>query len=78
MKKYKGIIPPQHGWIEVELDDDEINFLWKSIENRGGDEKPNLAGQIDSSYLILDKDNWFYKNTLESLCNVYAESFNNV
>ena len=78
MKKYKGIIPPQHGWIEVELDDDEINFLWKSIENRGGDEKPNLAGQIDSSYLLIDKNNWFYNNTLESLCKVYAKSFNNV
>ena len=35
MKQYKGIIPPQHGWIEVVLDDDEIDFLWKSIENRG-------------------------------------------
>ena len=78
MKQYKGIIPPQHGWIEVVLDDDEIDFLWKSIENRGGDEKSNLAGQIDSSYLILDKDNWFYDNTLEKLCNIYSESFSNV
>tara|TARA_B100001094_G_C17845893_1_gene630235 strand:- start:85 stop:714 length:630 start_codon:yes stop_codon:yes gene_type:complete len=78
MKKYKGIIPPQDGWIEVELDDDEIDFLWKSIENRGRDEKPSLAGNIDSSYLLFDKDNWFYKNTLESLCNIYTESFSNV
>ena len=78
MKKYKSVIPPQHGWIEVVLDDDEIDFLWKSIENRGGDEKPNLAGQIDSSYLLIDKNNWFYNNTLESLCKVYAKSFNNV
>tara|TARA_B100000123_G_C25620188_1_gene379784 strand:+ start:138 stop:767 length:630 start_codon:yes stop_codon:yes gene_type:complete len=78
MKKYKGIIPPQHGWLEVVLDNDEIDFLWKSIENRGRDEKPNLAGQIDSSYLILDKDNWFYDNTLEKLCNIYSESFSNV
>ena len=78
MKQYKGIIPPQHGWIEVVLDDDEIDFLWKSIENRGRDEKHGLAGQIDSSYLILDKDNWFYDNTLEKLCNIYSESFSNV
>ena len=78
MKKYKGLIPPQHGWIEVVLDDDEIDFLWKSIENRGRDEKSYLAGNIDSSYLILDKDNWFYDNTLEKLCNIYSESFSNV
>ena len=78
MKKYKGLIPPQHGWIEVVLDDDEIDFLWKSIENRGRDEKHGLAGQIDSSYQLFDKDNWFYKNTLENLCNIYTESFGNV
>ena len=78
MKSIKCIVPQQAGWIEVELDDDEIDFLWKSIENRGRDEKPNLAGQIDSSYLILDKDNWFYDNTLEKLCNIYSESFSNV
>ena len=78
MKKYKSVIPPTHGWIEVVLDDDEIDFLWKSIENKGRDEKLNLAGHIDSSYQLFDKDNWFYKNTLENLCNIYTESFGNL
>ena len=78
MKSIKCIVPQQAGWIEVELDDDEIDFLWKSIENRGRDEKPNLAGQIDSSYLIFDKDNWFYNNTLQRLCIDYESSFRNV
>ena len=78
MKSIKCIVPQQAGWIEVELDDDEIDFLWKSIENKGQNIKSELAGQIDSSYLIFDKDNWFFKNTLESLCNSYAESFYDV
>ena len=78
MKKIIGIIPPNHGWLEVELDNTEIDFLWKSIENKGQNIKSELAGQIDSSYLIFDKDNWFFKNTLESLCNSYDESFYNV
>ena len=78
MKKIIGIIPPNHGWLEVELDNTEIDFLWKSIENKGQNYKSELAGQIDSSYLIFDKDNWFFKNTLESLCNSYDESFYNV
>ena len=78
MKKTIGIIPPTHGWLEVELDNTEIDFLWKSIENKGENHKSELAGKIDSSYLIFDKDNWFFKNTLDSLCNTYAESFNNV
>ena len=78
MKKIIGIIPPNPGWLEVELDNTEIDFLWKSIENKGQNLKSELAGQIDSSYLIFDKDNWFFKNTLESLCNSYAESFHDV
>ena len=78
MKSIKCIVPQQVGWIEVELDNTEIDFLWKSIENKGENHKLELAGQIDSSYLISDKDNWFFKNTLDSLCNTYAESFNNV
>ena len=78
MKKTIGIIPPTHGWLEVELDNTEIDFLWESIENRGQDWKPNLAGQIDSSYLISDKNNWFYNNTLERLCDAYSKSFYNV
>ena len=78
MKKYDCVVPSQTGWIEVELDNTEIDFLWESIENRGQDWKPNLAGQIDSSYLISDKNNWFYNNTLERLCNAYSKTFYNV
>ena len=78
MKSIKCIVPQQAGWIEVELDDDEIDFLWKSIENRGRDEKPYLAGNIDSSYQIFDKDNWFYNTTLQRLCVDYESSFRNV
>ena len=78
MKSIKCIVPQQAGWIEVELDDDEIDFLWKSIENKGQNIKSELAGQIDSSYLIFDKDNWFYNNTLQRLCIDYESSFRNV
>ena len=78
MKKYKSVTPPQNGWIEVVLDDNEIDFLWKSIENRGRDEKSYLAGNIDSSYQIFDKDNWFYNTTLQRLCVDYESSFRNV
>ena len=78
MKKTIGIIPPTHGWLEVELDNTEIDFLWKSIENKGENHKSELVGNIDSSYEIFDKDNWFYNNTLVRLCDAYAESFGNI
>ena len=60
MKSIKCIVPQQAGWVEVELDNIEIDFLWKSIENRGKDMKPELAGNIDSSYKIFDKDNFSF------------------
>ena len=69
MKSFECIVPSHVGWIEVKLDNTEIDFLWKSIENKGENHKSELAGKIDSSYLIFDKDNWFFKNTLESLCD---------
>ena len=61
MKKTIGIIPPTHGWLEVELDNTEIDFLWKSIENKGENHKSELAGKIDSSYLISIKIIGFLK-----------------
>ena len=78
MKKYDCVVPSQTGWIEVELDNIEIDFLWKSIENKGKSHKSELVGNIDSSYEIFDKDNWFYDNTLVRLCDAYAESFGNI
>ena len=34
MKSLKTIVPPVLGWLQVELDDDEISYLWKLIENK--------------------------------------------
>ena len=78
MKECNCIVPSDAGWINVELDDTEMDFLWKSIENRGEDKKHELAGNIDSSYKIFDKDNWFYNNTLVRLCEAYSNTFKNV
>ena len=56
MKQFFTVVPADAGWINVDLDNTEMDFLWKSIENRGKDMKPELAGNIDSSYKIFDKD----------------------
>ena len=78
MKQFFTVVPADAGWINVDLDNTEMDFLWKSIENRGKDMKPELAGNIDSSYKIFDKDNWFYNNTLIELCEIYSQKFKNV
>ena len=44
MKKHNCIVPSEVGWVEVELDNSEIDFLWKSIENKGQNTKSELAG----------------------------------
>ena len=43
MKQFFTVVPADAGWINVDLDDTEMDFLWKSIENRGKDMKPELA-----------------------------------
>ena len=40
--------------------------------------KHKLIGQIDSSYLISDKGNWFFKNVLLELCKNYKDRFFNI
>jgi len=78
MNQIKPIYPPDFGWLEKKLSDQEIKRLWEYIDNRGRSVKDTLAGHIHESNALIDKDNWFFKNTLENLCNSYAESFYNI
>ena len=71
----RAVSPKIGGWIEKDLSDEEMNFLWDAIETKGTDEKKNLAGQINSSYNIPDKNDWFFKNTLQQLVLTYRSHF---
>ena len=70
--------PHNLGWLEVQLDHHEVDHLWKCIEEPLKDWKQKLIGQIDSSYLISDKGNWFFKNVLVELCKNYRDIFFNI
>jgi len=70
--------PHNLGWLEVQLDNHEVDHLWKCIEEPLKDWKHKLIGQIDSSYLISDKGNWFFKNVLVELCKNYRDIFFNI
>ena len=37
MKQFFAVVPADAGWINVDLDNTEMDFLWKSIANRGKD-----------------------------------------
>ncbi len=74
-------IPRDVGWLLYKLDDEEYNYVWDCI-NKGKPEedniKYNLAGNVEQSYEIYDKDDWFFKNTLHPLMYEYNNQFDNL
>ena len=69
-------IPPNYGWLEHKLNQKEIAYIWECIGEKNK-EKCNiyLAGNINSSFPLYDKNEWFYKNTVVPLIDLYNESF---
>ena len=70
--------PFNHGWIEKRLSSKELDYVWRCIENKKGDYREHLAGNITGSYELLDRGDWFYTNTINPLCIEYAKSFSNL
>ena len=74
----KPFHPPNLGWLEKKLSDEEMKRLWKYIDNRGESVKDTLAGHVHESNSLIDEDGWFFKNTLLQLIYMYAGEFDNV
>ena len=74
----ESIYPSNIGWLQIKLNDDEMKHLWDCCADHKGDAKPHLAGNIDNSQDIIDKDNWFWNNVLLGCLNSYAKDFGNV
>ena len=74
----KVIRPPSYGWLEKKLSDEEMNYLWKCIDNRKESEKRRLAGQIHESNLLIDKNNWFFNKSIKPLLVKYKDEFENL
>ena len=72
-------VPPNHGWLEYKLNKIELDYVWKCIDERPIDHCNNvLAGNIDSSFPLNDKDKWFFNNTLTPLISLYDDTFSNL
>lgn len=78
MKDIRAIHPPVLGWLEKKLSQEEIDFLWKCIDNPKGIHNTKLAGNIHLSETLEDTGDWFFTNTLVPLCHAYAENFGNI
>tara|TARA_B100000427_G_scaffold14187_1_gene11204 strand:+ start:153 stop:818 length:666 start_codon:yes stop_codon:yes gene_type:complete len=70
--------PFNYGWIERRLSSQELDYVWRCIENKKGDYRSNLAGNITGSYGLADNGNWFYTNTMIPLCYEYAKRYRNL
>ena len=73
-EKVAAITPPNLGWLEYKLDTQEMDYVWRCIENKKEDAKHMLAGNITGSYSLLDRGDWFWNKTLKPLCHQYFES----
>ena len=73
----KAVRPPALGWLEKKLRDQEMDYLWRCIGNKKGDHSSKLAGNVSGSYLLMDRGDWFWLNTLKPLCATYQKEFDN-
>ena len=74
--KIKICIPQSsHGWLEYKLNQTELNHVWSCVNYKQNEYTQNLVGNIDSSFLLEDKNNWFFNNTITPLINHYENTF---
>ena len=75
----KAVRPPALGWLEKKLSDQEMDYLWRCIENKNQDPRyrSTLAGNISGSYELMDRGDWFFKNTIIPLIKKYEKEFQN-
>ena len=72
------IRPPVLGWIEKKLSDKEMDYLWRCIDNKKESYNHYLAGNISESFLLIDRSDWFFLNTLTPLCIRYNQEFTDI
>ena len=74
--------PPNLGWLECDLSKNEIDHLWKcvdqSMRKNPQSFKNALAGNISYSYSIKDIDDYFFDNTITPLMVLYKDFFINM
>ena len=75
IKIYK---PPNVGWLDVRLNEKEMDYVWRCIENKKDNCNNHLAGNITGSYNLMDRGNWFWVNVIAPLIKVYVDNFGNL
>lgn len=68
---------PNLGIIEKKLSEDEMDYLWKCIDEKGNEYKSALVGHIENSYELGGAD-YFYTNTVAPIILEYQTKFDNL
>ncbi|WP_269625266.1 putative 2OG-Fe(II) oxygenase [Prochlorococcus marinus] len=72
------ISPPVSGFLQVRLDQEIIDYLWKIIDtsqkNKNKNAKGELIGNISKSILLEDIDSFFFKSVCVPLIKYYRET----
>ena len=65
------------GWLEIKLNKYEVKYCWDCIEASGkkNDAKPNLTGQLNSSYHVEDKDGVLMKKIIRPAIKAWDEVY---
>jgi len=67
------IKPDVGGWLEYRLNQEELDYVWRCVNDKKFRWNNNLAGNIESSFLLEDKDDWFFNNVLLYLIKQYTD-----
>ena len=78
MSDARVIHPHNYGWLEKKLSTQEMDYLWKCVDNKKESHKHLLAGNIHESNTLIDENDWFYENTLLPLIHQYGDVMGNV
>ncbi|ABM76180.1 Hypothetical protein NATL1_16231 [Prochlorococcus marinus str. NATL1A] len=73
----KKISPPVTPFLQIKLDQEVVDYLWKSIDiaiTNNNSNKSKLVGNISQSLLLDDLDSFFYKSVCIPLVKYYREN----
>ncbi len=70
----RHIEPRNFGWLQCQMSDDIVQHIWDCCDKEHN-YKYNLAGHIESSYLLKDKDDYLWNNCISQLVTAYGNEW---
>ena len=67
--------PPNSGWLEHKLSQDELKHLWMCVDEQVDDAKSQLIGHVNKSINIKDIGDLFLFNTINPLIKEFSTEF---